>query len=177
MERSVIASELLTEQRKRDVWTFVGVAGLALAVTVVLVLAGTSIGPNLALGGLVVLVLALVIVRWPVVGLFVAAASALFVEESPLRIPIITDELNVFYWPPDLAGQVERPFGYLILFIFLTLLVHNLLKRRKMLQGGQFLLPLLCFLGCVVLGVAHGLATGGIFKIITLEIRPLWCIT
>jgi hypothetical protein len=174
MERSVIASELLTEQRKRDVWTFVGVAGLALTVTVVLVLAGTSIGPNLALGGLVVLVLALVIVRWPVVGLFVAAASALFVEESPLRIPIITDELNVFYWPPDLAGQVERPFGYLILFIFLTLLVHNLLKRRKMLQGGQFLLPLLCFLGCVVLGVAHGLATGGIFKIITLEIRPLW---
>src|SRR3954451_9849790 len=113
MERSVIASDLLTEQRKRDVRTFVGVAGVALAVTVLLVLAGTSIGPDLALGGLLVLVLVLVIIRWPVVGLFIAAASALFVEESPLRIPIITDELNVFYWPPSLAGQVERPFGYL----------------------------------------------------------------
>lgn len=167
-------SDLLASQKKRDIWTFLGILATALSIVLALVLLGASIGANLALGALVVLLLVLIIIRWPIVGFFAAAASALFIEQSSLRTPIVTDQLNIFYWPPNLAGQPERPFGYLVILIFLALLIHNLLKRRKALRGGQFLLPLLCFLFCIVLGVVHGLTSGGIFKIITLEIRPLW---
>jgi O-antigen ligase len=167
-------SDLLTSQKKNEVWSFLGILGVALGITLLLILAGASIGANMALGGLVVLILVLVIIRWPITGFFAAAACAVLVEENPLRIHIVTDELNIFFWPPNLAGQIERPFGYLVLFVLLVLIGHNLLKRRTPLMGGKFLLPLLCFLSCIVVGIVYGLATGGIFKIITLEIRPLW---
>ncbi|QBD83248.1 hypothetical protein EPA93_47715 [Ktedonosporobacter rubrisoli] len=167
-------TDLLTGQKKKDWLTFLTILSAAFCLITILIIAGTKLSFGLVLSGFVLLLLALAIMRWPGIGFFIALLCTVLVEESPLKIHIFTDELNVFYWPPDLAGQVERPFGYLILFTLFILICHNLLKRRKPLEGGQFLLPLLCFLICVLIGVVHGLSSGGNFKIITLEIRPFW---
>jgi O-antigen ligase len=167
-------STLQANQRKRNLFLFLVIFIILVCLTPLLILAGTAISFGLVLSGLVLLIVAGLIIRWPIIGFFLATGCAILIEQNPLKTPIVTDELNVFYWPPEFAGQVERPFGYLLLFIFLVQICHNLLKHKQPLQGGKFLLPLLCFLSCVVIGIVHGLASGGIFKIITLEIRPFW---
>jgi len=127
------------------------------------------------IGGLVVLVVVVLIVRWPVVGFYVLAVCAAAVEaDSPISIGGILGVrsipiLYVYYWPPGYEGEIERPIGFLIIFIVLVFIC-----REWRLQGGKLLVPFLFFLFCVAYGVVNGLATDGDFKIIVLEIRPFW---
>ena len=88
---------------------------------------------------------------------------------APVGIIPVINVLYVYYWAPGFEGQIERPIGYLIIFIFLVFIC-----REKALQGGKLLKPFLFFLFCVAYGVVNGLATDGDFKIIVLEIRPFW---
>jgi len=166
-------SDLLVAHRRRNIFLFAVIFITALGLTLLLALGEITIG-YVVLGGLVVLVIAVLIVRWPVVGFYVIVVCATAVEAelpiSVMGIPI----LYVDYWPPGYEGMIERPIGFLILFIFLVLICHNLAKRERALQGGKLLLPFLSFLLCVAYGVVYGLATHGDFKIIILEIRPFW---
>jgi O-antigen ligase len=169
------ASALLAIDKKSDAILFVVVFFTMLCLAPLLVLSGLTLGFSLLLGLLVALTVAIVIVRWPVAGLFIVTACAVLIEETSLRLaPIFTDHLYIFYWPPNLEGMIERPIGFLFLFILFVLVCHRLAKRDLPLQGGVLIIPFLCFMLCVVWGVVHGLSSGGNLKIIVVEVRPFW---
>jgi len=146
----------------------------ALGITPLLILAGVNIGFSMLLGLIGALALAIAIVRWPVVGFFAIAGCVALIEQEPLPTPIFTDRFYIFYWPPRFTGLVERPIGFLMLFILLVFIGHCFAKRQQILRGGPLILPFLFYLFCVALGVVHGMTSGGDFKTIVLEIRPFW---
>ncbi len=154
---------------------YVAVLACAVALTPIMMYANFQFGAGLAIGGLVAAALLVVTVRWPIVGFYVLTLAAVVIEENPLVYPIGTDNLYVFSWPASLAGLPERPIGFYILFILLILVAVRLAMRKGVaLRGGPLLLPFLAFLACIAVGIAHGLKTGGQFRIIVLEIRPFW---
>lgn len=173
MQPSVSAP--LIARRRGDRLLFTSIFIIALALAPLLVLAGAAIGFSTLLAATVVLAAAVSIVRWPVVGFYVVVACALLVEQDPLTVNgVVSYYLYVFYWPPQFAGLIERPIGFLLIFIFLVTICHRFAKREKLLQGGNLFWALLTFLLCVAMGVAHGLVSGGDLKIIVLEVRPFW---
>lgn len=167
-------SEPLSVRRTSDTRLFVVILFIALSLMPPLVLAGISIGVLFVLGIAVALIAVALVVRWPIVGLFVVLICATLIEQDPLGFKIYTDQLPIYYWPSGLGGLPERPIGFFILLIFLVTITHNLIKRKPILLGGKLILPYLVFLLCVAAGVIHGLASGGDLKIIVLEVRPFW---
>jgi O-Antigen ligase len=146
-----------------------------LALTPLFILIGASQGFTQVLAALAALV-ALALVPWrPIFGLYVVVTCALVVEQEPLVTgPIGTDHLYIFSWPASLQGNIERPIGYLMLAILAVLAIAGVLFRRRAISGGRLFYPFLVLLGCLALGVLYGLATGGTFRIIVLEVRPWW---
>lgn len=168
-------SELVAVRRKSDILLFVVIFVTAFSLTPVFILSGLTLGLGLLLGVLGALTVTVVIVRWPSAGFYFAAASALLIEEQPLTTaPILTDHLYVFYWPSGLEGQIERPIGYMFIFIIMVLICYHFIKRQKLLRGGTLFWPFLLYLLCVVGGILHGLTSGGDLKITVVEIRPFW---
>lgn len=167
-------STLLMAHRRSETALYTVVFAAACCLTPLLVLSGVIFGFGNTLSILVVLALAVLIVRWPVVGFYVVALFALVIEQGPLYVNGVAFNFYVFYWPPNLAGLFERPIGFLIIFIFLVLICHRLAARQRPLWGGKLLLPYLFFLLCVAGGVLHGLSSGGDIKIIVEEVRPFW---
>ena len=172
--RSGTIPTLLTAHKQNDLLLFIVIFVIVLSLTPLLVVAGANIGFSLVLAGIAGLLLTAMVVRWPVSGFYVIVGCILLIEQEPLQYPILTDRLYIFYWPPNLAGFVERPIGVIMLFVLLVLVLHRLAKRQRPLWGGALFLPFLFFLLCVAFGVVHGLVSGGDFKIIVLEVRPLW---
>ncbi len=146
-----------------------------LLLTPLLILVGADQGYGTILAALAALI-ALALVPWkPIWGLYLIVICAVVVEQEPLPgTPIGTDHLNVFYWPTHLQGLPERPIGFFILAILFFLVITAVLFRRRALYGGRLFYPFLFFFACMAVGVLHGLATGGSFRIIVLEIRPWW---
>src|SRR2546430_1621115 len=153
---------------------FIVIFTTALISIPLLVIAGANVGYNMILVGIVVVVAAIVIMSWPIVGFYIVALSAFIIEEEPIFTPIGTDRLSIFYWPPTYAGLIERPIGFLILFVFFVIICRRIATRQRLLDGGALLVPFLLFLLCLAIGIIHGITTGGDFKIIALEIRPFW---
>ena len=168
------ASNLVTTSKRSDAILFIVIFITVFSLTPLLLLVGLTAGFGLVLGVAASLIIAALIVRWPLAGVYIATGCVLLIEESPLFTPILTDHLPVFYWPPGLEGLIERPIGFLFLFTLFMLVCHRLINRQKTLEGGALLLPFLLFLLCVAGGVLHGLASGGDLKIIVVEVRPLW---
>ena len=172
---STTISELLAAHKQRDDRLFIVIFLIVLTFVPLLVLTGWAVGFSSVLGALAILTIAILIARWPLVGLYVVGGCALLIEQEPLQTtPILTDRLNVFYWPPNLAGFIERPIGLLFIFIFFVLICHRLIRHQRLLRGGELLLPFLFYLLCVASGIVHGLASGGDLKVTVLEVRPFW---
>jgi O-antigen ligase len=168
------APELLAVHKRRNVYLFIVIFIIMFSLTPLLVLTGVTFGIGLVLGGFVSLIVATLIVRWPLVGFFMVAACAVLVEQYSVLAPILTDHLYIFYWPPALEGLIERPIGFLFILILLTVACRRLVSRRQPLQGGELLLPFLFYLLCVAGGILHGLTSGGDLKITVVEVRPFW---
>ena len=163
------------ERKHSDTLLFILIVVTVLLVTPLLVWLGSQIGFSYMLGGVIVLAIIGSIVTWPVTGFYMIAGSALLVEQNALIVngnPLYS--LYVFYWPPRYEGLIERPIGFLILFIFFVLICHRFVTRERLLYGGELFWPFLLFLLCVAYGVIHGLTSGGNLKIVVLEVRPLW---
>jgi hypothetical protein len=169
-------TRLWATQRRSDILLFLVITVTVFGLTPLLVLAGASIGFSMVMGGLVALIAAALVVRWPVLGFWIVAGCAVLVEQNPLTVNthILTDQMYIFAWPPRLTGLIERPIGFFMLFIFLVFVFVRLVKRQRALQGGKLFLPFLCFLLCVAVGAVHGLTSGGNLKIVVLELRPFW---
>jgi hypothetical protein len=148
---------------------------VTLLLTPLLILVGADQGYGTILAALAALI-ALALVPWkPIWGLYLVVICAVVVEQEPLPgTPIGTDHVNIFYWPTHLQGLPERPIGFFILAILFFMVVSAVVFRRRALFGGRLFYPFLFFFACLAIGVLHGLATGGSFRIIVLEIRPWW---
>ena len=160
--------------RRSDTLLFIAVFVVVFSLTPLVILSGASIGFGTLMGIVAALTVAVLVVRWPISGFFVVAGCVTLIEQAPLPIPILTDHLYVFYWPPRLEGLIERPIGFLFIFICFVFLCQYLAKRERPLRGGELLGPFVLYLLCVAGGVLHGLASHGDFKIIVVEIRPFW---
>lgn len=167
-------SALIAEYKRSDIIIFIVVFITVFSLTPLLIMVGAAVGFSVVLAILIALTIAALVVRWPTFGFFVILGCVVLIEEDPLRFNIFTDGLPIFAWPPSLAGLIERPIGFLIIFIILVYICHRLTSFHQFLQGGEFIWPFLFFLLCVAMGVIHGLATGGNVKIIVLEVRPFW---
>ncbi len=165
---------LAAAEKKRDWLLFLTIFVTVFFTTPLLIAGGTVIGFQYLLGILAALVAAVLVVRWPITGLYILTGCIALVEEEPLATHIFTDQLYIYYWPQNLAGQPERPIGFFLLFVLLIYVLHRLIQRQRILVGGPLFLPFLLFLLAVVMGIVHGLASGGTVEIIVLEIRPLW---
>lgn len=162
------------KESKRDLLLFGTIFLSALFATPLVLLAGNRVGYAVIITALLVLILAIVVMLRPIIGLFLVAGAALIIEQNPIPFEIFTDRLPIFYWPPQYAGLPERPIGFLILYIFFALFCHRFSNRKRLLDGGPLLIPLLCYLACVGMGIIRGMTSGGDFKIIVLEVRPFW---
>jgi hypothetical protein len=146
-----------------------------LVLTPILVLVGSNVGFAQILAAVAALV-ALALVPWrPIIGLYIITICAVVIEQEPLiGTPIGTDHLYIFYWPVQFEGLPERPIGFYILGVLTILVISRLLLRRRPLYGGKLFYPFIFFLACVAMGILHGVASGGAFRIIVLEVRPFW---
>ena len=165
---------LAAAEKKSDLLLFIVIFVTVFFATPLLVLGGAAIGFQYLLGILAALAAAVLVVKWPIIGLYVLTGCVALVEEEPLATHIFTDQLYIYYWPTRFTGLPERPIGFFLLFALLVYIVHRLIHRQRMLVGGPLFLPFLLFLLAVVMGIAHGLASGGVAKTIVLEVRPLW---
>src|SRR5579864_1729677 len=168
------ASTLLSSRTRHDIILFIVLFVTILSFTPMLAFWGVSAGLALALGVVVAPILAAVFVRWPILGLYLIAFCAFAIENEPLATPVGTDNLYIFYWPPQLAGFIERPIGLLMLLTLFLWILHRLIKRESLLEGGALIWPFTLYILCVVGGVVYGLAHGGDPKVITVEFRPFW---
>jgi len=173
---SSVSSALLIElehaRRRRERLWLLGICGVLLFLTPLVVLGVLNVGVGLFVALPVILVLLIVIARWPQVGFFVMTACVVFIDQAPQLVPIFTDKLYVYFWPPVLEGLIERPIGFLFLFMLFVLLCRHAVKREPLLRGGGLILPFVLFLLCVVVAAVYGYVTGGTLKIIVVEIRP-----
>lgn len=172
LENTVSALE--SDRTRHDVVLFIILFLLLLSLTPWLTIWGLSAGLAVVIGILVAPLLAVALLRWPVLGLYLVAACAFGIEAEPLDTPIGTDHLYVFYWPPQMAGFIERPIGVLILLGLFIWILHRLVKRQPLLRGGALIGPFTLYLLCVVGAVIYGLATGGDQKVIIVQFRPFW---
>jgi hypothetical protein len=168
------ASALLMSRKRSEFLLFIVIFISVLFLVPVLVAGGIALGFSIMLAIPVVLIIAALVIRWPIVGLFVALACVLLIEQTPLPLFASNTNIYVFYWPPSLQGLPDRPVGFLMFFTLLVLICHGLLKRQRLLKGGVLLAPFLLFLVCVIWGIAHGMTSGGNLKIIVNEVRSFW---
>lgn len=120
------------------------------------------------------LLLAALLVRWPVLGFYIVTGCAVLIEQEALFTPIGTDHLNVYNWPPALEGLIERPVGILFIFLLVIIACHRVYAGQRPLHCGGLFFVFLFYLLCVAIGIVHGLAHGGNLKIIVVETRPSW---
>ncbi len=162
-------------RRTADRWYFLAAIVLAVALTPAMAFLQLRLGFGLTMGLLIAVTLTILMVFWPVVGIYTLAFCAVVVEQGPLSYPIFTDHLYIFYWPAQLQGLPERPIGFLALFILLLIIARRLIGRMGApLRLGPLFWPFAALLVCVAIGVAHGLTSGGDPKVIVLEVRPFW---
>ena len=159
-------------QKRTDRLLFIAICCTAVFVTPLVVLADINLGLSLLLSVAAVIGIAALVIRWPQAGFFVIAGCIVFIDQAPLLVPVITDRVYVYYWPPALEGLVERPIGFLFLFVLFVVICRNVVTRAPLLKGGPLIVPFLLFLLCLATGAVYGYLTGGQLKIIVVELRP-----
>lgn len=166
---------IMNAARQRERLLFILMLALTFGIMPIMVFTQKQLGFALALSVLVAAVIVVLLVRWPIFGLYVLVTSAVVVEQEPLSYPIFTDQLHVFSWPLQFQGMLERPIGFLLLFILLVVIVRRIAGRLgPALRFGPLLMPFLLLVVGVVVGIGHGLTSGGDSRIIVLEVRPFW---
>ena len=171
-DNSDIIVELQVEQKRRDRLLFLVLCGIVVFLTPLVVLAGINLGLSLLVSVFAVIGLTAVIARWPLAGFFVIAGCVVCIDQTPLITPVFTDTLYVYSWPTALEGLIERPIGFLFLFILFVIICHRIVTRKTILKGGALIVPFLLFFLCLIGGAVYGYLTGGSLKVIVVELRP-----
>jgi len=170
------SAPLSADDRRNDRSGYIAIFVMALGLLPLALLGGAKLGFGFVAGILAILLIAFLVIRWPVVGFYATIACVVLIEDGPLPLPDGTDSLPIFHWPVGsvLEGSIERPIGFFFIFIFFVIITSRLIRRQKLLRGGQLLIPFVLYLLCVAGGVVHGLTSGGNLKDVVLEVRPWW---
>lgn len=170
---TVASSQQERARSERRLFIRVSIGVLILAP--VLILIGVLSSFSLMLGLMLVIGVLVAVARKPILGFYIVACCAVVFEQFSLSTPILTDSLPIYAWPPALAGLIERPIGFFMLYILAVIVIKRWLTRQQpLLRGGAMKGPLAFFLLCVGWALVHGLTSGGIVKIVVIEIRPFW---
>ncbi len=167
-------STILEKRRRSDLLLFILLFISMLCLVPGLVISGIAIGSSYILAILVVLVVTLLVIRWPIVGFFVILVCTLSIDQSASDVVGGSPAIYIFYWPDSILGLPDRPIGFFMVFVLLVFILQNLLKRQKMLQGGALLIPFSFFFMCVIWGIVHGMSSGGNLQILIEEVRSFW---
>jgi O-Antigen ligase len=118
-----------------------------------------------------VVTVTLICIAWrPRVGLYVVFALGLLFENvspDPLMLP-------GKYLPLQFAGTLISPMELLLVITLAVWLAQGTARRKLDWQRGQLWVPMLLFLGALVVGMLHGVTTGGDFHIGLWEGRSLF---
>ena len=173
-KRFQTVSTLLVSRKRSDLLLFTMIFIGMLCLIPSLVISGIALGSSSVLAILGILIVTALVVRWPIFGFFVIVGCTLVADQSLLPLLSNSPPIYIFYWPPTLQGLPDRPIGLFMLLVLLVFILHGLLKRQKLLQGGQLLPAYLFLLLCVAWGIVHGLTSGGDPKILVNEVRSFW---
>src|SRR2546421_1538897 len=122
-------SALIASRRRKDILLFIMLFLTLLGLTPLFILGGAAVGFAVLFGSLAVLLLTILVFRWPTLGFYLVALSVFLIEQEPLVTPIFTDNLYVFHWPAQLEGFIERPIGILIIFTLTFWLIQRFVQR------------------------------------------------
>ncbi len=172
--RAQTVSTLLEKRKRSDLLLFIFLFIGTLCLVPGLVIVSNAIGTSYIFALLVVVIVITLVIRWPVVGFFVVLGATLAIDQSPVAVVGGSPSLYIFYWPPSLQGLPDRPIGFFMVLVLLVFILHNLLKRQKLLRGGELILPFLFLFAFVIWGIVHGLSGGGKLQIIVEEVRSFW---
>ncbi|HEX9067136.1 MAG TPA: O-antigen ligase family protein [Ktedonobacterales bacterium] len=168
------AAYLLSAQRRLDRRAYLALLGGGLLAVLGVLALGYQIGFTTELGALVGLVAVVAVIIRPSLSLYMMLAAVVFIEQEQLVIPVGTDNLPIFHWPPRMAGFIERPIGLFLVLALAAMLLQRFARREQLLRGGALAWPLAALMACVGWGIIRGATSGGDIKIIVLEVRPYW---
>lgn len=171
---SVTAIHLVKARMQRERVIFAVILALTAALAIATAAIENLVGFKIVALAFVALCLGALVLWRPIIGYYTAVACVVVIEELPLKVHDLTDLLYIYSWPPKIQSLPERPIGFLFIYIVLVLVFRRLAKREAPLSMGPLGTPLLLFMGSVLIGVAHGLASGGTLKNVVIEVRPFW---
>jgi hypothetical protein len=135
---------------------------------------GNLFAPAMVLGFIFVVA---AIWRNPMVGPYILMAAAVLIEENPLGFGAsLTDQIPIFH---DINGIMAVRGVYLnsieviLLITAAAWLLRSEVSGRPHFQTGPIFLPFTAFIGMILLGVVHGVLTGGDIKISFWTIRAI----
>src|SRR5437773_9718468 len=86
-------TEQIAAQKRDDIMVFIAVFVIVLSLTPALILGGVTLGFAVILGIIAALTCGFVVVRWPIVGLFLVVGSVVLIEQNPRAYNIVTDHI------------------------------------------------------------------------------------
>ena len=157
---------------------------LAAGIAVALALAGLLLvfgGPDgnlfAPVGFFAALLVVPLVLRRPVVGLYLLMAAAVIIETDALtfgfgataQVPFFRDLNSI----TGLRGMWVNPAELMLLLTFAAWLLRAGAGDRINFKPAPLMLPLALFFAAVAFGILHGLVTGGDAKIALWTVRPL----
>ena len=135
---------------------------------------GNLFAPAMALG---LIIIATVIWRSPMIGLYILLAAAVLIEENPLGFgAALTDQIPFFR---DINGVIAvrgvwaNPAEVIMVITAVALILRSEPSGRPRLRAGPIFLPFTAFIVMIAIGVAHGALTGGDLKISFWTVRAI----
>lgn len=178
MTADALARPSFSSGQRRQRLFLAAAVGLALVLAWLLVAMGGPKGNLMAPAGFFAALIAVpLILRKPIVGLYILFAAAVVIETDPLTfglgatssIPIFRD-LNGL---TGIKGMWMNPAEIVIVVAAIGWLLRNQTGDRVQFKPVPLFAPLTVFMSVVAFGVVHGLITGGDVKTALWTVRPL----
>ena len=177
MTADALATPFSSGQRAQRLFLGAAVV-LTLILAWLLVTYGGSKGDLMAPAGFfAALVVAPLVLRKPIAGLYILFAAAVIVETDPLAfglgatssIPIFRDLNGI----TGLKGLWLNPVELIIVLTAIGWVIRNQKDGSLQFRRVPLFTPLTVFIGVVAFGLVHGLLTGGDIKTALWTVRPL----
>jgi len=178
---AVPSAEEYAAAARRRMATFMLSGGLLAGVVAFAFVAFGLDNPILPIILLLAIVTPILLWRYPTTSLYVTFAAACLIEMFPTSHADSLTDLVPFFWNINTifltyahANFKGVPLNLVEVFLITAAVcsvIRSVFTGKVNLRGGQLFLPIMVYVGFVMLGWIHGLATGGDFKISLQEVR------
>lgn len=162
----VVSASTIRKRLDRVAWV---VFAVVVVPTALFLLAIVALGlPSALMLILPAFVVGALVLRSPVLGLYLLFGATLVIPANPFPAPdSITDNLP-FFTNLNLGISLAE----ILMLVILVGLVAKLASARAHQSTGRLMTPYLIFVGAIVMGEINGLVHGGDFKLSLWELRP-----